>query len=139
MQNRNDRTRQGGFTLVEIMVVIVILGLLATIVGTNVLGARDVAEVKKAQTDIKQIQDTVSLYMTVNSTRRIPTLEDLTTPDKNGKVWLMGIAEDPWGSEYVIREGDRGDFEVLSFGPDGDEGTDDDISSKDLTGRGRQR
>ena len=62
---------------------------------------------------------------------RVPSLEDLTTPDEKGKTYLHenSDATDPWGNSYIIRETERNRFEVISFGPDGAENTEDDISS----------
>ncbi|GAB4152999.1 MAG: type II secretion system major pseudopilin GspG [Planctomycetota bacterium] len=132
-EHRTDRPSQRGFTLVEIMVVIVIIGLLASIVGTNVSGARDVAEIKKAGADIKQIESAVELYMMTNRTRKVPTMEELQTRDRTGHAWLSTDPVDPWGNDYIIREGDRpGGFVVISYGPDGQEGTEDDITSENL-------
>jgi len=123
--------RQQGFTLVEIMVVIVILGLLATIVGTNVLKSRDHAEIQKAQTDVKEIEHAIEMYMLTSRSHDLPTLEQLTTKgEKDNKAWLTGETTDPWGQQYIIRALDRGEYEVLSCGPDKSEGTEDDISSK---------
>jgi general secretion pathway protein G len=131
------RRRQDGFTLVEIMVVIVIIGLLVMIVAPNVFGARDVAELEKARMDIGQIKKSIDIYLLTNRGVPVPgSFEVLTTPDEKGKVWLEGDLRDPWGNDYVLRPGDRrGDFEILSWGPDGQEGTEDDISSKNLSGR----
>lgn len=132
------RHRQHGFTLVEIMVVIVIIGLLASIVGANVFGARDVAEIGTTRANIKQIADAVEIYMMSNSTRKVPSLEDLQTEDRNGQKWLQSDPQDPWGNDYVIREGERpGKFVVISFGPNGtdDNGGEDDITSDNLSNR----
>ncbi len=119
-----------GFTLVEIMVVVVILGLLATIVGTNVLGARGVAEIKKAQTDMRGVQEAAEMYMTVNTTSQIPTVQELSERDSTDKIWLKGDAVDPWGNDYEIREGEyRNEFEVISWGPDGEADTEDDLTT----------
>jgi general secretion pathway protein G len=119
---------QDGFTLIEIMVVIVILGLLATLVVPNVLGMSDEAKVGKAQTDVKSIYEAAKLYKIQNN--KIPTLDELTTPDDKGKTYIEMLPQDPWDSDYIIRETDRNQFEVLSLGPDKSEGTEDDISSK---------
>lgn len=133
MNNSSRSRRQAGFTLVEIMVVIVIIGLLATIVAPNVLGLSDDAKIEKAKADIRVIADTVKIYLVQGRGAQLPTMETLTTPDEKGKVWLDSISDDPWGNEYQIREGERrGDFEVVSSGPDGSEGTEDDLSSKSM-------
>ena len=124
------RTAERGFTLVEIMVVIVILGLLATMVARNVIGASDEARATKAQTDVRQIADAVRSYRAKNG--KLPeSLETLSTKDDKGRSELEELPKDPWGNEYMLREGDRpADWEVISMGPDGSENTDDDISSK---------
>jgi general secretion pathway protein G len=119
--------RDAGFTLVEIMVVIVILGLLATLVVPNVIGMSDEAKVTKAQTDVKSIYESAKLFRVKNG--KVPTMEDLTTPDDKGQAYVENIGNDPWDHEYVIRETERGKFEVISMGPDGSDGTEDDISS----------
>ena len=140
--NRPSRTardrRQGGFTLVEIMVVIVIISLLATIVGQSVLGRSEKAEISTAQVQVKNILDTVNNYMIENA-RRIPDWEDLITPDERGYRWIESEEPpvDPWGNEYVIQRDPDYDHLpfIASFGPDRIEGTEDDITSKTLTKR----
>jgi general secretion pathway protein G len=119
---------QGGFTLIEIMVVIVILGLLATLVVPNVLSMGEDAKKEKARTDVVSIASVAKLYKLNNN--KVPTIEDLNTADAKGKTYLENLVKDPWDHDYVIRELERGNFEVISFGPDGNEGTEDDISSK---------
>jgi len=124
------RSKQRGFTLVEIMVVIVILGLLATIVAPSLMDASDEANEGKALTDVKIIADQVENYYIHNN--RLPdTLEDLVTKDERGRSYLKELPKDPWGTDYELVEGDtRRDFEVISCGPDTSPGTEDDISSK---------
>jgi general secretion pathway protein G len=120
---------QGGFTLIEIMVVIVILGLLATLVVPSVLGASDEAKVQKARTDVHTIADAVRMYK-IRNNKTPNSIEELTQPDAKGKPFIEDVGKDPWDHEYVIHDLERGDFEVISLGPDGNEGTEDDISSK---------
>jgi general secretion pathway protein G len=120
---------QGGFTLIEIMVVIVILGLLATLVVPNVLGMSEEAKKEKARTDVHNIADAVKMYK-IRNNKTPNSIDELTQPDSKGKAFLENVPKDPWDHEYVIHDLERGDFEVISFGPDGNEGTEDDISSK---------
>ena len=128
-----SRTRiraEAGFTLVEIMVVVVILGLLATLVVQNVIGAGDTARETKAKADVRAIADAVRRYRT--QTGKLPdSLETLATKDERGRSELEELPKDPWDHDYILREGDRPtEFEVISMGPDGSENTEDDISSK---------
>ncbi|MFO1078727.1 MAG: type II secretion system major pseudopilin GspG [Planctomycetota bacterium] len=129
--NENPRAPRcdAGFTLIEIMVVIVILGLLATMVATNVMGKSDQAKIETARTSIKTIESAVeSYYITVG---KFPTsLEDLTSEDVKGGPYLKSLEKDPWGNDFQFRGENKKDFEVLSYGPDGSEGTEDDISSR---------
>ena len=126
--------RQHGFTLVEIMVVIVILGLLATIVVPNVLRHVGTSEQESARQSVSQIHAAVKLYYL--DKRSIPSLEDLITPNEKGQAYLEGFTSnptDPWGTEYEIRRGEHpGTWEVISHGPDTLPDTEDDISSKTL-------
>ncbi len=131
------RPSQHGFTLVEIMVVVVILGLLATLVVPNVLGASDEANRKKATTDVSTLKDTIDLYLITSGSRELPTWDMLITPDERGRVWLEGYSEaprDPYGNEYELRPGERGGrtFEVICWGPDGLSETEDDINSRTI-------
>src|SRR5262245_29482328 len=122
---------QHGFTLVEIMVVIVILGLLGTIVTQNVIKSLEKSRLQKAETDCKAIAEAIKMWQIQNSKGKLPTIEELTTPDDKGHAYLDTYSKDPWDNDYMIKEGQtRNQFEVISWGPDGQEGTEDDISSR---------
>ncbi|MEZ6036280.1 MAG: type II secretion system protein GspG [Planctomycetota bacterium] len=121
-----DTSPAAGFTLIEIMVVVTILGLLATLVVTNVIDRADEARVAKAQTDVATIRDAVRMFR--QSEGRLPSIEELTTADERGRVAIEELTPDPWGNDYVVRDGKPPhSFEVVSAGPDGSLDTDDDI------------
>jgi len=130
LSRATSRSSEGGFTLVEIMVVIVILGLLATLVARNVIGASDEARETKAKTDTRAIADAVRMFRA--RTGKLPdTLEELATKDEKGRSELEELPDDPWGNPYQLVEGDTPrEFMVISWGPDGSENTEDDITSK---------
>jgi len=119
-----------GFTLVEIMVVVVILGLLATLVTQNVLGHSDDARIKKAKSDCVTIAGAVELFYVKNS--RLPeNIEELTRKDERGNSYLKSYSRDPWDGDYEIQPGENPrDYRVVSAGPDRATGTEDDITNE---------
>ena len=130
--------RQRGFTLIEIMVVVVILGLLATLVLPRVIGRQEEAFVVKAKSDISALSAALKLYKLDNFS--YPTTEqglealvkepDIDPVPRNWKKggYIERLPADPWGSPYRYRVlgGDR--YELVSNGPDGQEGTGDDLA-----------
>ncbi len=128
-----SRARQQGFTLVEIMVVVVIIGLLATLVVPNVLQMGEEAKIKKAQADVTAIANAIKTGMTLGTIRELPTMEQLVTPNEKGIALIETARNDPWDKEYEIRPGEtRLRFEVISAGPNGTMGDEDDISSLNI-------
>ena len=133
MNNIAGRTcRQKGFTLVEIMVVVIIIGMLAALVAPAVLGQQAEAQIEKAKTDVSTIHGVVVNYVLYNNV--VPdSIDELIVEDESGRTYLEGYEDaplDPWKNAYEIRklEGYR-KFEVISYGQDGEPDTDDDISS----------
>ena len=140
-QHRTQRPITRAFSLVEIMVVLVIIGLLAGIVTLNVRGYMVRGKQDAARTQIATYKQALDTWYTVYS--RYPTndegLETLTLKtDKLPEPLIERIPLDPWGNAYQYNQpGRRGPYEVISFGADGREGgesADKDISSDDLTG-----
>ena len=142
---RQPRRRpETGFTLIEVMVVIVILGVLAALIVPRVLGRPDEARIVAAKQDIASIMQALKLYKLDN--RRYPSTEQglkalverpsIAPQPDNWKSYLEKLPNDPWGSPYqYLSPGLKGDVDVLSFGADGragGEGIDADIGSWDL-------
>lgn len=134
--------RQRGFTLIEIMVVVVIIGLLTALVTTQVVGRIDEARVTKAKQDLKSIELALTMYRVDNS--RFPTTEQglqalvvRPTSDPQPLNWKEGgyltrPPKDPWKNDYVYASpGENGPYDLWSLGADqreGGEGIDADIS-----------
>lgn len=133
---RPRRSTRGGFTLLEILVVVLLIGLLIGVVGPNVWNVLVRGKVGTCKFQIRQIEAAIELYQASNGT--VPdTLQELTEPDPiSGKPWLDIEPLDPWGNDYLYDV--RGsDYEIISYGKDGvagGEGEDADISSNDEEG-----
>lgn len=127
--NRN-RARVSGFTLIEVMVVVVILGILATLVVVNVVGSDDKARVTAARSDLSAISQALDLYKLDNFT--YPTtdmgLEALVHAPEGARNFPQGgylkkMPMDPWGNPYqYFAPGSAGPYDLMSFGADGVEG-----------------
>jgi general secretion pathway protein G len=141
-RSRGPRSPQAGFTLIEIMVVVVILGILAALVAPNVIRRIDDARVTKARQDIRAYETALNLYRMDNF--RYPTTEQglealVKRPvDPNIRNWkeggyIDGLKKDPWGNDYnYLAPGAHGDYDLYTLGADGQpggEGQDADIGS----------
>ncbi|HZW16513.1 MAG TPA: type II secretion system major pseudopilin GspG [Brevundimonas sp.] len=125
------RRKRSGFTLVELMVVIVIIGLLATVVAINVLPSQDRAMVGKARADISVLEQAIETYR-LDNLAFPDDLQALTAPPagltrperyRQGG-YIRRLPEDPWGNPYLYRRPSAhgGQFDVFSLGADGREG-----------------
>lgn len=131
------RTRlrnQDGFTLIEIMVVIMIIGLLALMVVPRLRGVADRAKTTKAQADIQELKQALDRYYLDNGS--YPTtdqgLNALVTPPTTGRQvpnyeqggYIEKLPSDPWGNQYFYQS-DGNAYSLKSFGPDGVQSADD--------------
>ena len=127
MKTKNGNKK--GFTLIEIMVVVVIIGLLATLVGPRIWSMFGFGQTSIAHTKCKEYYDAAYFWKTVN--KKFPsTLEEMEAPLQAGEGKYQDVVEDPWGNDYYL-ELDGKKIIVWSWGPDGQEGTEDDISYPD--------
>ena len=141
---RRKHRGEAGFTLIEIMVVVFILGLLITLVAPRILGRTDEARQTKAAADIKAIEQALALYKLDNGSfptteQGIEALVQRPTSGPQPRRWnpdgyLEKVPIDPWGTPYVFRS-DGNSYVILSYGADGvegGEGKNADIDSRNL-------
>ncbi len=139
---RIDRRRRG-FSLAELMVVIVILGLLMTIVVPNVMKRFRTAQAATAKTDMVGIMSALDDYAINNGGRYPDGLEELVLEDENGERYLdqAEVPVDPWGHEYQYEpEPGNRKFRLYTLGADGvqgGEGENADIDNETVKSRGR--
>lgn len=121
------RRRNHGFSILELMVVVLIMGILAAIVTRNVLQNVDKAKVTKTRIHISQLKDAINQYKL--DTNIYPDyLEDLVIQPANVAGWtepyIEAIPLDGWGNEFVYFPPERGsrNFEIISYGADGEQG-----------------
>ena len=137
------RSKSSGFTLLEVMVVLVIIGLLMSIVGPQVLGSKDQANIGKTVADISGFESALNMYYIDNN--RFPTtaqgLEALLSKPNVDPIprnyrpggYIQRLQKDPWGNDYsLISPGTNGRYDLCSAGPDMILGSDDDICNYNL-------
>ena len=143
MKANRHRLQKAGFTLIELMIVVVILGLLATIVMPRILGRPEQARRMKAKVDISSIKSALAMFKT--DTGRFPTtseglevlVSDPGIKGYNSDGYLDKVPSDPWGNRYVYLSPGvySKDYDLESYGKDGENGgtdNDADIESWNL-------
>ena len=128
----NVKKNVSGFTLIEVMVVVVILGILAALVAPNVISRIDDAQINRARVDIKAIESAMHLYRLDNF--KYPTTDQglnalVNKPaDPSIRNWRAGgyldkIPKDPWSIEYqYLYPGQNAEFDIFTLGADGQPG-----------------
>lgn len=132
-----------GFSLIEIMVVLVIIAIMASIVAPQILGNQETAQLKKAAVDIQSLESAIERYKL--QTNIFPTTEqgldalvsepqiDPMPRNYPAQGFIKRLPQDPWGNDYqLISPGEVGLVDIFSYGPDGEPGTDDDIGTWNL-------
>ncbi len=123
--------KQQGFSLIEIMVVVVILGILAALVVPKIISRPDEARVVKARQDVLAIQNALELYKLDNgfypsTDQGLMALVEKPTSNpapNDWKAYLKSLPKDPWGRDYLyLNPGQHGDVDVFTYGADGQPG-----------------
>lgn len=130
MSKAMRQNKQRGFTLIEVMVVVVILGILAAFIVPKIMDRPDAARIAKAKSDIGAIESALSLYRLDN--HKYPTtdggLEALVDKPADAPAWkedgyLQRLPIDPWGKPYqYLNPGVHGSIDIFSYGADGADG-----------------
>lgn len=143
---RSNRFTQRGFTLMEIMVVIFIMGLLIAVVAPSVLGSQDKAMKQKVMADLSTFEQALDMYRLDNlrfpsNEQGLSALVAKPTVEPLPRAWradgyIRRLPEDPWGKPYQYRSpGEHGRVDVYSLGADGvagGEGIDADLGNWEL-------
>ncbi|WP_198265615.1 type II secretion system major pseudopilin GspG [sulfur-oxidizing endosymbiont of Gigantopelta aegis] len=127
------RKQQSGFTLIEIMIVVVILGILASIVVPNVMESPNEARIVKAKQDIRTLEGALNLYKLDNfnypsTDQGLDALVNRPSGQPDAKNWkkrgyMKKVPKDPWGNEYLyLSPGTQGEIDIFSYGSDGRKG-----------------
>ncbi len=135
-QLSRNHNRQRGFTLIEIMIVVVILGILASIVVPNIMGSPDEARIVKVKQDLRVLEGALNLYKLDNFTypstdQGLEALVKKPVGQPEAKNWkkngyIKKLPKDPWGNDYLyLSPGSHGEFDLFSYGSDGRKGGSD--------------
>ena len=138
MPSRRLSPARRAFTLIELLLVLVIIGVLAALVVPKLVGQAEVSKIKAARAEIHTISNALDRYEVDFS--HFPTAEegglralvDAPNGAKDYKPYLDKVPVDPWGHEYVYQSPgshNHNGYDVFSMGPDGHEGTEDDITN----------
>lgn len=140
MKSNSSQRRQGGFTLLEIMVVLAILGVLISFVAPNVMGNKDVADRQKVSSDIVALENALDMYKLENNhypttAQGLDALVNKPSGTPTPAAWrnyIRRLPDDPWDNAYLMLnpgEKNAGGIDIFSVGRDGQAGTEDDMGN----------
>ena len=137
-KDERRNSKKAGFTLVELLLVVTILGVLASIAVMNLGGTSEEARIKATQSDIATIQGAVSTYEI--RTGKYPSSIDDLAKEMDGQKGLLDASAltDKWGTKYSFKNEGGGYFEIRSAGPDTEMNTADDIFNSKCKAAARQ-
>jgi len=143
---KNRKRDYRGFTIIEIMAVVIIIGILASIVAFNVFGKVEDARIKATKASLGVLDDAVTQFKL--DTGRFPTEEeglnalvekptDVMNYPQDGYLKTRTVPKDSWGHDFIYRLNPEkgGPFEIVSYGADGEEGGEADTPNADLSSR----
>jgi general secretion pathway protein G len=128
VQKRRQNSSQSGFTLIEIMLVTIIIGILAGTVVLVFQGNATTARINRALADIKMYESALDMFALKNNDKYPESLGELSGGKNN---YVRDVTNDPWGNPYnYVKPGQKHPetYDVFSSGPDGVKGTDDDVA-----------
>jgi general secretion pathway protein G len=132
---KENKKNEAGFTLIELMVVVVIIGILAGLIVPRIMGSDDKAREAKAKMQIESLETALKLYKLDNGAyptteQGLKALVEAPAAGNLAKNWRPGgylekgkVPKDPWGNEFIyVSPGSHGDFDLSSLGADGEPG-----------------
>jgi general secretion pathway protein G len=139
-RSQMNNKKHAGFTLLEVMIVIAILGMIAGMVVPNLMGSTDDAKIQSTAIEIRNLESALDMYKlkagqyptTEQGMEALVTMPDIEPVPRNYPEdgFLKKVPVDKWGNEYqLISPGEMGKYDLFSMGPDGEAGTDDDIGN----------
>lgn len=132
--------KQKGFTILEVLIVIAIIGMMVGLVVPNLMGQSDSAKIQSTAIEIKNLESVLDMYKlkggqyptTEQGLEALVSMPDIEPIPRNypAEGYLDRVPVDKWGNEYqLISPGETGQYDLFSMGPDGQAGTDDDIGN----------
>lgn len=140
VRKMNKYKKNKGFTLLEVMIVLAILGMIIGMVSSNLIGSSDDAKIQSTAIEIRNLESVLDMYKlkagqyptTEQGLEALVSMPEIEPTPRNYPEdgFIDRLPEDKWGNPYIlISPGEMGKYDLYSMGPDGQEGTEDDIGN----------